>query len=71
MHPLDVAVHHVGPRGRTLGLFARVGAGGAGVVIIGITAVSVAVVPILEALDGRRGWLQCARGGIVATAGLP
>ena len=44
-------------------LFAGAGAGGAGVVVVDVATMSVAVVPVLETLHGRRG-----RGGVAAAA---
>jgi hypothetical protein len=67
VHPPHVAVHCVGPSGCMLMVFAEVGASGAGVVVIDVATMSVAVVPIFPLLDRRRGWLQHAGGSIVAT----
>ena len=55
MHPPHVAIYCVGPCGRALMVFAGAGTSGAGVVVINVATMSVAVVPIFPSLDGRRG----------------
>ncbi len=67
-HPPHVAIHCVGSCGQALVLFARAGASSAGVVVVNVATMSVAVVPFLKSLDRRRGWLQCAGGSVVAAA---
>ncbi len=53
VHSSHVAVHRVGPRGRVLVLFVGAGASSAGVVVVDVATVCVAVVPVLESLDGQ------------------
>jgi hypothetical protein len=68
VHPPHVAVHRVGPRGRTLVQFAGAGTSSADVVAVDVTTMSVAVVRILESLDRRR--LRRAGGSFVAAAAV-
>ena len=51
VHPFHVAIHCVGSHGGALVLFAGAGARAAGVVVVDITTMRVAVVPVLKTFD--------------------
>ena len=72
VHSPHVAIHCVGSRGRALVLFAGAGASSAGVVVVDVATVRVAVVPVFETLDGQRRLRQargCAVTGTAAVVG--
>ncbi len=74
VHPLRFAIHGVGPRGCTLVVLARAGARSAGVVVVDVATVGVAIIPVLKTFDWRRGVgspggiAVSADGGIVVSA---
>ena len=51
MEILGVAPHGVGARRHPVVVWAWIGAGSAGVVVMDVATVSVAIIPVFEALD--------------------